>query len=599
MNNASNESRRHSLEAITAKYREERAKRLRPDGANQYRDFSGIFKDLDHDPYADPNFHRNAVNEDTDVVIIGGGLGGIMAAVELEKKGITNYRIIDKAGDFGGTWYWNRYPGAACDIESYIYLPFLEETGYMPVERYSKATEIFEHCQRIGDHFGLYPKALFQTLVKEVRWTENISRWKVTTEGGDEIRARFLMVAGGILHKAKLPGIPGIENFKGKSFHTGRWDYDYTGGSPTERMDKLADKRVAIIGTGATSVQVVPQLAETAQLLYVFQRTPSGIGERLNRPTDPEWVKSLKPGWQKARVENFTRIVSGERVKEDLINDSWTAIFRRNPDAFGVVSDEDQLADFEAMEAVRARIDSIVKDPETAAALKPWYNQMCKRPCFHDEYLPAFNKPNVKLIDTNGKGVERITEDAVVVDGVRYPVDCIIYASGFEVATTSKSRLGFEIYGRNGVSLTEAWADGPATLHGMLARGFPNYMSFYLIQGGYAVNFVHLLSELAIHATWLIDYCIQHDIDQFEPSSEAQDAWLQVLISRLGAQAKFFSECTPGYNNGEGAVPTSPSAIRAIPFFGPTFEYFKVLHDWRERGDLAGLETHISEVAPQ
>ncbi len=590
----------HSVEEIKAKYREERAKRLRPDGTSQYRDFSGIFKDFDHDPYADPDFKRDALSEDTDVVIIGAGLGGMMAAAQLVKQGITNFRIIDKAGDFGGTWYWNRYPGAACDIESYIYLPFLEETGYMPVERYSKATEIFEHCQRIGDHFGLYPKSLFQTVVKEVRWSEAYSRWKVTTERGDEIRARFIIVAGGILHKAKLPGIPGIETFKGKSFHTGRWDYDYTGGSPTERMDKLADKRVAIIGTGATSIQAVPQLADTAQQLYVFQRTPSGISPRLNRPTDPEWVKSLKPGWQQARVDNFTQIVSGEKVAEDLINDSWTAIFGRNPNAFGVVGEKEIAEDIEAMEAVRARIDSIVKDPETAAALKPWYNQMCKRPCFHDEYLPAFNKPNVKLVDTDGKGVERITEDAVVVDGVSYPVDCIIYGSGFEAAGSSHTRrLGFEIYGRHGVSLTEAWADGPATLHGMLARGFPNYLSFYLTQGAFAINFVHLLGELAIHAAWLIKHCIDNGIEQFEPSAEAQEGWLQMLISRLGAQAQFFMECTPSYNNGEGVMPASPNAIRSIPFFGPTREYFKVLQDWREAGKLAGLETRVSEAVSE
>jgi cyclohexanone monooxygenase len=344
-------------------------------------------------------------------------------------------------------------------------------------------------------------------------------------------------------------------------------------------------------------VQVVPQLAATAQQLSVFQRTPSGIGERLNRPTDPEWVKSLKPGWHDARVNNFTQIVSGEKVEEDLINDSWTAIFRRNPNAFGVVSEDEQLTDIKAMEAVRARIDSIVKDPETAAALKPWYNQMCKRPCFHDEYLPAFNKPNVKLVDTDGKGVELITEDGLVVNGVTYPVDCIIYGSGFEVGSAHTSRLGFEIYGRNGVSLTEAWADGPATLHGMLARGFPNYFSFYLTQGAFAVNFVHLLSELAIHAAWLIKHCVDHGIEQFEPSAEAQEEWLQNLIVRLGTQAQFFMECTPGYQNGEGVMPTSPSAIRSIPFFGPTREYFKVLKAWRDTGELAGLETRVSETA--
>jgi cation diffusion facilitator CzcD-associated flavoprotein CzcO len=591
VSNTGNESRRLTLEEIKAKYRTEREKRLRPEGTDQYRSLAGVFDEFDRDPYADPNYQRAPVIEETDVAIIGGGLGGLMAAVELTKQGITDFRIIDKAGDFGGTWYWNRYPGAACDIESYIYLPFLEETGYIPVERYSRATEIFEHCQRIARQFDLYPKGLFQTVVRSARWIEAVSRWEVATARGDRIQARFMIVAGGILHKAKLPGIPGIETFKGKSFHTGRWDYGYTGGGPTEPMIKLADKRVALIGTGATAVQVMSKLAETTQQLFVFQRTPSGVGERLNRPTDPEWAKSLRPGWHKARVENFTRIVSGQPVDRDLIGDGWTEIFGRNPNAFGVVRDEERLLDFEAMEAVRARIDKIVTDPDTAAALKPWYNQMCKRPCFHDEYLPAFNRPNVTLIDTNGKGVERITEDAVVVDGVSYPVDCIVYASGFEVGSSHTSRLGFEIYGRAGVSLTDAWADGPATLQGMFARGFPNYMSFYLLQGGIAINFAHLLSELAIHAAWLIALAKKTGIEQFEPSAAAQEAWLQTLIGRLGAQAAFFGECTPGYSNGEGRMPTSASAIRSIPFFGPTLDFVQILRDWRAAGDLAGLET--------
>jgi cyclohexanone monooxygenase len=599
MSNAGNDSPRFTLEEIKAKYREEREKRLRPEGTDQYRGLAGIFKEFDQDPYADPNFRRDPLTEDTDVAIIGGGIGGMMAAVELTKLGITNFRIIDKAGDFGGTWYWNRYPGAACDIESYVYLPFLEETGYMPVERYSKATEIFEHCQRIARQFNLRSKGVFQTVVKDVRWIDESSRWEVSTDRGDRIRARFMIIAGGILHKAKLPGIPGIETFKGKSFHTGRWDYGYTGGGPTEPMAKLGDKRIALIGTGATAVQVMPKLAETAKQLYVFQRTPSAIGERLNRPTDPEWVKSLKPGWQKARMENFTRIVSGQPVEADLIQDGWTAIFGRNPDAFAVVGDKERMADFEAMEAIRARIDKIVKDPATAEALKPWYNQMCKRPCFHDEYLPAFNNPNVKLVDTGGKGVERITEDAVIVDGVSYPVDCIVYASGFEVGSSHTSRLGFEIHGRNGVSLTDAWVEGPATLYGMLARGFPNFMSMHLLQGGIAINFAHLLSELAVHAAWLIAHCIKNDITEFEPTPEAQDAWLQTLIGRLGAQVQFFLECTPGYNNGEGRIPTSPSAIRYIPFFGPTLEFVQILHDWRAAGDFAGVEVRHCKNAEE
>ena len=595
MADALDNAARAKLDAITEKYQAERVKRLRADATGQYRDFSGIFEDFDRDPYADSNFTRETVTTETEVAIIGAGIGGLMAAAKLAQRGITDVRIIDKAGDFGGTWYWNRYPGAACDIESYIYMPMLEETGYIPTEKYAKAPEIFTHCQRIAEKFDLYPKALFQTLVQEVRWQDDGGRWEVSTNRGDKIYAKFLIIAGGILHKAKLPGIPGVESYQGKSFHSSRWDYSYTGGSPSERMDKLADKKVAILGTGATSVQIIPRLAETVEQLYVLQRTPSTVGERANRPTDPEWAQSLQPGWQTERIENFTRIVAGQPAGEDMVNDGFSKIFGNNPNALAISTDEERLLDLEAMEKVRARIESIVTDPVTAEALKPWYNQMCKRPCFHDEYLPAFNRPNVKLLDTSGQqGVERITENGVVVDGVEYPVDCIIYGSGFETGTSYKSKLGIDIYGRDGVEMTEAWVDGPATLHGMLARGFPNLMIFDQLQGGVAINFAHLMTELANHASWLIAHCLEQGIAEIEPNAEAQEAWFHTLIGRLGAQAMFFAQCTPGYFNGEGNMNVTPATMRMVPYFGPLMDFVQILRDWRADGTLAGVDVNHS-----
>lgn len=582
---------RAKLDAITAKYQAERERRLRSDGSAQYHDFTGIFEDFDRDPYADPNFTREAVITETEVAIIGAGIGGLMAAAKLAQQGITDVRIIDKAGDFGGTWYWNRYPGAACDTESYIYMPMLEETGTIPSEKYAKGPEIFAQCQRIAKQFGLYHHALFQTLVKEVRWQDESGKWEISTNRGDKIRARFLIIAGGILHKAKLPGIPGAGRFRGKSFHSSRWDYSYTGGSPTERMDKLADKKVAILGTGATSVQIIPRLAETVEQLYVLQRTPSSVGVRANRSTDTDWAKTLQPGWQTKRMENFTRIVAGQPAGEDLVNDGFSKIFRDNPNALAITSDEERLLDLEAMDAIRARIDSIITDPATAEALKPWYNQMCKRPCFHDEYLPAFNRPNVKLLDTSGQqGVQRITENAVVVDDVEYPVDCIIYGSGFETGTSYKSKLGIDIYGRDGVSMTDAWADGPATLHGMLARGFPNLMIFDQLQGGIAINFAHLMTELANHASWLIAHCLKEGIAEFEPGTDAQEAWFQTLLGKLGAQAMFAAQCTPGYFNGEGNMNVTPATMRMIPYFGPLMDFVQILRNWRADGTLAGID---------
>ena len=598
-----------SAEELAARYRAEREKRLRPDGAAQYRNLDGVFADFDRDPFATP-LTRDPIVTTTDVVIVGAGISGLVAAARLAELGVTDLRIIDKAGDFGGTWYWNRYPGAACDTESYIYMPLLEETGYIPTEKYAKAYEIFAHCQRIGRHYDLYTKAMFQTEVSDLSWDETAARWQLTTNRGDRITARFAIVAGGIMHHAKLPGIPGIETFKGHCFHTTRWDYAYTGGSPTEPMDKLRDKRVAVIGTGATAVQAVPRLAEAAGELLVFQRTPSGIGVRDNRPTDPEWAKSLKPGWQAERVENFTRIVSGNPVDVDLVGDGWTEIFRTNPAAFGLMDEEQLKIDNRAMGAIRRRVDEIVTDRATAEALKPWYHRMCKRPCFHDEYLPAFNRPNVRLVDTAGRGVEQITEDAIVVDGVSYPVDCIIYASGFGGGASTKGRLGFEIFGRGGVSLTEAWrTNGPETLHGIHARGFPNLMLFGMSQGGFAINFSHILCEVGGHAAWVIHHCLDAGIEQIETTAEASEAWFQTLIHAAtvgsGGMGMFLAQCTPSYMNGEGGgggggarrAPANPAAaMRGLPFFG-TLNYLEILRDWRAAGDLAGLELHRSAPA--
>jgi cation diffusion facilitator CzcD-associated flavoprotein CzcO len=579
-----------SPDALKEKYRIEREKRLRSDGSSQYIELGEVFRDIDADPYVEPGFTRDPMTIETDVAIVGGGFGGMLSAVRLRQSGIEDIHIIEKGADFGGTWYWNRYPGAACDVESYIYLPLLEETGYVPTEKYVKAAEIFEHCQRIGKQWDLYRGALFQTLVTDAAWDEATARWTVKTNRGDTLRARFLLIAPGVLHKAKLPGLPGIQSFKGHSFHTSRWDYAYTGGNPTQPMDKLGDKRVGIIGTGATAVQAIPKLAETAKELYVFQRTPSAVGVRANRPTDPEWAKTLAPGWQEARMRNFIAIVTGVEVEEDLVDDGWTEILggdvplaASNPD-----TERRQIADFAKMEAIRARIDQTVKDKATAEALKPWYNTMCKRPCFHDEYLHAFNKPGVALVDTGGKGVERITEKGVVVDGKEYEVDCLIYASGFEVTTELTRRLGFDIHGKDGVTLSDIWQGELSTLHGFFVRGFPNLVLVTTAQGGQGINYVQMLDEQSKHVAYVLSRALKDGVRAIEPSEQAAQEWLSELFGHLMAIAAFNFECTPGYFNNEGNL--DPSMARRAPFMGPTLDFIDLLADWREAGDLKGLE---------
>ncbi|WP_208726078.1 flavin-containing monooxygenase [Corallococcus terminator] len=583
-----------SLDALKEKYRQEREKRLRADGTAQYLPLQGVFADFDKDPYVEPGFTRPALTERTDVLIVGGGFGGMLAGARLRQAGVDSFRIVEKGSDFGGTWYWNRYPGAACDVESYIYLPLLEETGYMPREKYAKAPEIFAHCQRIGRHFDLYKAALFQTLVRTMDWDEGTRRWNITTDRGDLIAARFVIIAGGILHKAKLPGIPGIETFQGHCFHTSRWDYAYTGGSPTSPMTKLGDKRVGIIGTGATSVQAIPHLGATARQLYVFQRTPSGVGVRANQPTDEAWAKSLQPGWQQERIRNFSAIVSGRQQPVDMVNDGWTYIFQ-GLDLTQARSAEEaaelaQLSDFRKMEEIRARVGALVKDAATAEALKPYYNQMCKRPCFHDEYLPTFNRPNVQLVDTEGKGVERITPTGVVVNGREYPVDCLVYASGFEVAGEFTQKLGFDIRGRGGRSLRDAWAQGPATLHGMHSRGYPNLMLFTTTQSGWAINFVHILDEQSQHAAHIIARCLKQGVEVSEPSEQAQQQWWDVILGRLKTSATFGgADCTPGYYNNEG-MKAGPEMMKFATFGGDTLAFIDVLREWRKGEEFVGLE---------
>ncbi len=315
-------------DALRNRYREERDKRLRNDGNEQYVEVKGDFKRYIDDPYVDPGFTRKPLNDEVEVLIIGGGFGGLLAGARLREAGVQSIRMIEKGGDFGGTWYWNRYPGAQCDIEAYIYLPLLEETGYIPKEKYSYAPEILEHSRRIGKKYDLYRDVCFQTQIKSITWNEEECRWIITTDRDDRMRARFVVMSNGPLNRPKLPGIPGIDSYKGHTFHTSRWDYGYTGGDTTGNLNKLGDKKVAVIGTGATAVQCVPYLAKYAQHLYVFQRTPSSVDERGNRPTDPEWVKTLTPGWQRRRMDNFNVLVSGGMEEVDLVSDGWTDIIR-------------------------------------------------------------------------------------------------------------------------------------------------------------------------------------------------------------------------------------------------------------------------------
>ncbi|WP_353257139.1 NAD(P)/FAD-dependent oxidoreductase [Hyphomonas sp.] len=588
-------------EAIRERYRIERDKRLRSDGNDQYTRIAGLFDDYLEDPYT-PVTPRAPKTDHVTFAFVGGGFAGLVTGARLKEAGITDVRIIERGGDFGGTWYWNRYPGAQCDTASMIYMPLLEETGHMPSEKYAHAPEILEQCRRIGRHYDLYENALFHTVIEDLSWDEAGSVWRIRTNRGDDFTAKYIGLGTGPLNTPKLPGIPGIADFKGHAFHTSRWDYGYTGGDPRGApLDKLKDKRVAIIGTGATAVQVVPHLARAAKALYVFQRTPSSIDVRDNRPIDPEWFSSIAgPGWQQRWMENFTQNQAGlGMAPEDLVQDGWTDLAKRirnrilqlpadqRTPAGMLAAYED--ADHEKMEEIRRRAEAVVMDADTAEKLKAWYRQLCKRPCFHDQYLQAFNEPAAHLIDTDGKGVERITEKGVVVNGVEYEVDCIVYASGFEVGTPLERRTGFDPRGRGGVTLSQYWADGMRTKHGMHVHNFPNA---FLVQATQAANLISNYPHNLVDAARTISLIVSHaegaGAKEVEVSKQAEDDWVNLLLSGMGLMIGS-PDCTPGYYNNEGRDP-GPQARYFVGYPAGAVAFFNYIEGWRTSGAFEGLE---------
>ncbi len=595
-------------EAVHAKYLAERDKRLVP-GRADIRDLSRdeTFARYRDDPFT-PVAEREAVSDEVDVVIVGGGIAGVVAGAQLRKAGVERIRIVDQAGGIGGTWYWNRYPGVMCDVESYIYLPMLEELDYIPTRRYASGEEIRLHLQALADLFDLGTDALFHTGVTRSVWDEEDARWRISTDRGDEISCRYYVLAVGLLNLLKLPAIPGMETFAGESFHTARWNYDYTGGGPGQPLTNLGDKVVALIGTGATGIQCVPGLAEAAEHLYLFQRTPSAIGVRGNRPTEPDFAEGLEPGWQQARMDNFQTVMMGRAVDQDLTDDGWThhyAAVHHPPRWKGMTIEEylrsGEELDYGIMEEHRRRVEELVHDPATAEILKPYYRYLCKRPCFHDEYLPALNRANVTVIDCPG-GISEVNERGPVVDGRQFEVDCLIYGTGFEPeATPLFRRVGHEIVGRGGVTLAEKWADGPASLFGMMSRGFPNMfvMPAPAQQSVVTVNYTQLAvlgGEFVGRAVGLLE---QRGTKVFDVSAEAEEAWVQKILESWVDASEVMSACTPSRINFEGNPKAmNPRGGNYGRGLGDYFGFRELLEQWVERADFDGLELDERFVAP-
>lgn len=589
------------IKSLKQRYLEERDKRV-----NARRgEVVSLSGDLEHyldDPHT-PALPREAVDSDVDVVVVGAGFGGLLAGAKLRDRGIEKIRLIDKAGDVGGTWYWNRYPGARCDIESYIYMPLLEETGYVPTEKYATGSEILEHAGRIARQYDLYRDALFHTAVTSAVWDESRQRWHITTDRGDDFEARFLVHCIGFLSNPKLTAVPGIGTFTGRAFHSSRWDYAYTGGGPDGDLVNLRDKVVGVIGTGATAVQIIPNVARYAKHLYVFQRTPAAVGVRGNRPTEPGWAESFAAGWQKARMENFTAFTMGDFTpEENLVADGWIDVFHgvlhgpRQRAVAAQMSAEETAALLEAedakrMDAIRARVVRTVSNPDVADALKPYYFILCKRPLFHDEYLDVYNRDNVTLVSAPG-GVEGIWESGVVCNGERHQLDCLIYSTGFETSWESgpsmSRRAGYETVGRDGRTLTEHWANGTRTFQGWGCSEFPNMV---IMPSGVATsvrtpNHMHTLTENAVHASYIIAEVMSREAGTFEPTREAETEWTEWVVGQSTDARAFLARCTPGRFNNEGDLDQRPADVA---FVEKPVLFFRDLAAWRENNELAGL----------
>jgi cation diffusion facilitator CzcD-associated flavoprotein CzcO len=522
---------------IKQKFAEERDLRLgyRPEGTAQFTsDFTGELAKYAVDPYGGEIVSRDPIADTVEVLFIGGGFSALLTSARLRERGVESIRIVERGADVGGTWYWNRYPGVACDVVSYDYLPLLDEMDYVPKDHYAKGPEILAHCQAIAKKYELYELAVFQTTVTSTVWNEDDQMWHLETNRGDHMQARFVICANGTLAKPKLARIDGLESFTGHSFHTSQWDYDYTGAD----LENLADKTVGIIGTGATAVQAIPGLGAAAKELYVFQRTPSSIDIRDDWPTDPNWARRLKPGWQAKRRQSALSgppLTQAQKAIQAAMSDQEKIRLQEN-------------ANIDYMMRIHRRIESVVKDKASAEALKPWYMFMCKRPCFHNDYLPTFNRPSVQLVDTRGLGITQISERGPLFEGKLYELDLLIYATGFEV---QKTGIYNQILGIDGQDLADKYSTGVRTLLGVHSTGYPNLFIMGGYQASFQFNLTYILQMQGDHIADCIAHTRDHGHKTMDATTQAEEWWVQEVIANRGKTTRN-QDCTPGYYNFEG-----------------------------------------------
>ncbi|KAL5334678.1 hypothetical protein BJX70DRAFT_377414 [Aspergillus crustosus] len=595
---------------------------------------SNRLRNLERDPWLrqatarNPNSGTTSTRQ-TRVLIIGAGYGGLLFAVRLLQSGFSldDILLVDSAGGFGGTWYWNRYPGLMCDIESYIYMPLLEETGHIPSRKYVPGEELRGHAEKIAEKWQLQAQTMFQTTITSMSWDENMGRWIATAvrSNGEEkqrsdllmISADFAIIANGTLSTPKIPDIPGLDDFAGHVFHTARWDYGYTGGSPAlPTMDRLKKQRVGVIGTGSTAVQIIPQLARWAGELTVFQRTPGAVGLQENKATDPQsWnqtILDVGPGWQRKRSENFNAFISGSNLagsethEKDLVNDGWTRYpsfsaaigGARNlqPDFLELAKRVDRQRQQAAQEYITATIDS----PSTIEALTNRTYGWCKRPCFHERYIETYNLPHVQLVKTPAQGVTDITRTGIRIGDQEYELDLIVLATGYDLGSLCPAdRARLTVQGRGGHLMSEKWAAGPATLHGVMTRGFPNLFFPGTSQAGVTANQSYMFDRAAEHVAYIIRHAQSRAQSscpgcrvRVEPNQQAEELWTAQSIARAGAFAAT-KTCGAGsytISSRYGESGETEKLARHMPWGEGMASYVRVLESWRADGRMDGLE---------
>jgi cation diffusion facilitator CzcD-associated flavoprotein CzcO len=472
-------------------------------------------------------------NAEFDAIIVGAGFSGLYMLHRLRQLGLS-VRVYDAAGDVGGTWYWNRYPGARCDSESIYYVfsdHFSEELleDWTWSERYAAQPEILRYLQHVADRFDLRKDIQFNTRITAAEYDAKANHWQITIDGGGQATANFLITAVGCLSVANTPDFDGIESFQGRTYHTGHW--------PHEGVD-FTGQRVAVIGTGATSVQVVPEVAKEAARVIVFQRTPNYDIPGWNHPLDAEYVRKTKTNykeiWQRMResmlglpydVPEHSALDVTPEERQRVYEEAWgKGGFRIGAETFNdlLVNEE---ANETASEFIRARIREMVRDPDVAELLAPKDHPFfTKRPPLEHGYYEAFNRGNVELVDVRRAPITAITPKGVQTRDGEYEVDSIILATGFDAMTGALFKMG--IRGRD-ATLMEKWTEGPRTYLGVATHGFPN---LFMITGPQSPSVLtNMTVAIEQHVDWIADcigYMREHDLDRIEPLPEAEENWV-------------------------------------------------------------------------